>query len=91
MSATPVSGFRGLLPGGILKSVGYPLIGTSSESSSSIGRLFFCRKGCRELGQVHGSRWTVCPRSDDNRKDLLNHVRKGGGDSFFQRAYEIMI
>ncbi|CAK9054919.1 Hypothetical protein (Fragment), partial [Durusdinium trenchii] len=27
--------------------------------------------------QVHGSRWTVCPRSDDNRKDLLNDVRSG--------------
>ncbi|CAJ1460128.1 unnamed protein product [Effrenium voratum] len=27
--------------------------------------------------QVSGSRWAVCPRSDDSRKDLLNSVRSG--------------
>lgn len=27
--------------------------------------------------QVHGSRWTVCPRTDDSQKDLLNQVKKG--------------
>lgn len=35
--------------------------------------------------QVHGNRWTVCPRSDDNRKDLLSHVRNGDQ---FGLAYE---